>query len=108
MRVCRGQRGFPTFDIPREGWCTRIDALRNKIAERHSRFQAPLLPRRWYPLKLRPEIEDHIHVELTVEIHEQLRHSRIRQILGAEDRNMISLALGHCRNLRAEALREFL
>jgi hypothetical protein len=29
-----------------------IDALSNEIAERCSRFQAPFLPSRWYPLQL--------------------------------------------------------
>ena len=96
-----------TFDVPLEGWGASVDALSNKIAERCSHFQAPLLPRRWYPLKLRPQIEDHIHVEPIVEPGEQLCHSRIRQILSTEDRNMISLAVGHRCNLFAESLRKF-
>ena len=41
-----------TFEFPLEGWGASVDALSNKIDERCSYFQAPLLPSRWYPLQL--------------------------------------------------------
>src|SRR5262245_30369170 len=51
--ICRRQRAFPAFDMAPEFWCAGLGALGNKIVERGAGCQAPLLPRRRYPLKLR-------------------------------------------------------
>ncbi len=53
-----GQHSSPSVDTQFEPWPAGIDALRNKVAERHTAFEAPLLPRRRDPLKLRPQVED--------------------------------------------------
>ena len=34
-----GSGGFPRFNVALEGWCTAVQTLSNKIAERRSRFQ---------------------------------------------------------------------
>src|SRR5262245_50131558 len=44
LDICRRQRAFPALDIAFKGWCAGLDALSNKITERRSRFQTPLLP----------------------------------------------------------------
>ena len=64
---CPRKHAFPVFNIPLEFWCARADTLGNKIVERRSRFQAPLLPRRWYPLKLRPKNKSYRHGTFAVD-----------------------------------------
>src|SRR4029077_8357908 len=91
--VCRQERAFPALNIAPEGWRAGVDALSNKIAERGSRFQTPLFPCGWYPLKLRPDVKNHRHVIFAIEPCEQIGHSGISEVFGAQDRKMISLSL---------------
>ena len=58
------QHTSPGLDTQFERRSAYLNAMRNKVTQRQTLFQAPLLPGRWNPFKLRPHVEDHRDVQL--------------------------------------------
>ena len=80
--------------------------MRDKVAQRHASFQAPLLPCRWNPFELRPQVEDQRDVQTLVQAREQRSHFRSRQVLGAQNPDPISIGLSDRCNLVTKPLRQ--
>ena len=80
----------------------------DKVAQRHALFQAPLLPRRWNPFKLRPQVEDQRDVQTLVQASEQRSHFRSGQVLGAQNPDPIRIGRSDRCNLVTEPLRQML
>lgn len=101
-----GQHTSPSLDTQFERRSADLDAMRNKVAQRQTPFQAPLLPRRWNPFKLGPQVEDQRDFQPTVEAGEQRRHFRPRQVLGAQNPDPISISTPDRCNLVTKPFRQ--